>query len=569
MRRGRPPHPGLLTPREQEVLSLLREGLTNQQIAERLGISLPGARYHVSEILSKLGVSSRQEAAELSSAGATSRPRWAYGILAAPFQKLASMGVAKGVAAGALFVAGVGVLLLALGVFTMNHRANGGIAPALCGLADETEACQLGKVAYVQNGDVWVKQLPNGTPQRLTTDGHDYYPKWSASGKWLLYRKVVQPEAQTESWVMRSDGTSARQIETNDDTAWSPTNDVLAYIDDNGDLAIQAADGSNQRTLVQHATSKDGQPVTETLSTPLWSPDGKTIAFSRWRGPNPAYSGLWRVDVDSGAASELVGAQTQPGATHEASDQMIPAKWSEDSQNVYFWHSPIFSASIQADGVPLEVVPAAGGNVRDLGVTSLTYSDFVDVADDSIAVASGGGRESWTRKTIANAGPNGTLSNLTVPATAAISPEWSPDGSTIAYVAASDAPNVVGGDPSFAAMAQRRIWLVAADGSSAHRLTSDGTHAEELPQWSKDSRFILFVRPLNSEAALNTASGSLQVADSIDGHRDPGSRKYAIGARSESGQCPESDLPVTTATFPGRTCSTGGSHSERPHRLST
>ena len=59
MRRGRPPYPDLLTPREQEVLGLLRHGLTNQQIADRLSISLPGARYHVSEILSKLDVSTR------------------------------------------------------------------------------------------------------------------------------------------------------------------------------------------------------------------------------------------------------------------------------------------------------------------------------------------------------------------------------------------------------------------------------------------------------------------------------------------------------------------------------
>jgi Bacterial regulatory proteins, luxR family len=43
------------------VLNLLRRGLANQLIADRLGISLPGARYHVSEILSKLGVESRQE----------------------------------------------------------------------------------------------------------------------------------------------------------------------------------------------------------------------------------------------------------------------------------------------------------------------------------------------------------------------------------------------------------------------------------------------------------------------------------------------------------------------------
>jgi len=45
------------------VLLLLREGLSNPQIASRLAISRSGVKYHVSEIISKLGVSSRQEAA--------------------------------------------------------------------------------------------------------------------------------------------------------------------------------------------------------------------------------------------------------------------------------------------------------------------------------------------------------------------------------------------------------------------------------------------------------------------------------------------------------------------------
>lgn len=62
-RRGRPRHPDILTPREWEVLALLRERLTNEQIAERLSVTVHAVRYHVSEILSKLGVTTREEAA--------------------------------------------------------------------------------------------------------------------------------------------------------------------------------------------------------------------------------------------------------------------------------------------------------------------------------------------------------------------------------------------------------------------------------------------------------------------------------------------------------------------------
>jgi NarL family two-component system response regulator LiaR len=64
--RSEGPEPGFdLTPRELEVLNLMVEGLNNPEIAERLSISRATASVHVSNILSKLGVSNRVEATTL------------------------------------------------------------------------------------------------------------------------------------------------------------------------------------------------------------------------------------------------------------------------------------------------------------------------------------------------------------------------------------------------------------------------------------------------------------------------------------------------------------------------
>jgi two-component system, NarL family, nitrate/nitrite response regulator NarL len=54
-----------LTPREFDVLELLREGLATAEIARRLFVAPVTVRRHVSAILEKLGVSSREEAVHL------------------------------------------------------------------------------------------------------------------------------------------------------------------------------------------------------------------------------------------------------------------------------------------------------------------------------------------------------------------------------------------------------------------------------------------------------------------------------------------------------------------------
>lgn len=65
----------MLSPRELDVLALLAEGLSNGEIGQRLGIGESTVKTHVSNVLGKLGLSDRTQAAIYA---------WRQGLLPAP-----------------------------------------------------------------------------------------------------------------------------------------------------------------------------------------------------------------------------------------------------------------------------------------------------------------------------------------------------------------------------------------------------------------------------------------------------------------------------------------------------
>jgi DNA-binding CsgD family transcriptional regulator/catechol 2,3-dioxygenase-like lactoylglutathione lyase family enzyme len=60
-RRGRPPHDDLLTPTEWATLEWVRHGLSNRQIAARRGVSADAVKFHVGNVLGKLGLTDRRQ----------------------------------------------------------------------------------------------------------------------------------------------------------------------------------------------------------------------------------------------------------------------------------------------------------------------------------------------------------------------------------------------------------------------------------------------------------------------------------------------------------------------------
>ncbi len=344
----------------------------------------------------------------------------------------------------------------------------------------------LGKIAYVKDGDVWSKELPSGTPVQLTHDQHSIEPQWSHAGAWLSLLKVSEDEF-AGVWVMRSDGSDARRIGDGTQisphlvgSVWSPTDDRLAFVDDDGDIVAEDADGGNRIVLVVH----DRNNSREDLGGLLWRPDGKALAYVR--SERPIEEALWLIDAAGGTPALLYQRGPSEGA-------LVPATWSGDGSQLYFWRSPIYSASIMADGVDLWSVPAMGGEAKDSGIVTLVYGDYVrPEPGGGILVVAGGNRDSLEMKRLASV-DNGTAATLTPPQSAAISPVLSPEGRSIALVGA---PNVADyAEGLIAPMADRRIWLIDAEGGNARRLTTDEDAGEERPLWSRDGGSILYLRP--------------------------------------------------------------------------
>jgi DNA-binding CsgD family transcriptional regulator/outer membrane lipoprotein-sorting protein len=113
---------GELNPRQREVLDLLVAGKTNAEIGETLGITLDGAKWNVSEILTKLGLDSREDAADYwrwRNRGVRKVARTMRGVFA-------GISLRAALGAAGVVVVGVSALAIWLAAGTDERAATGG-----------------------------------------------------------------------------------------------------------------------------------------------------------------------------------------------------------------------------------------------------------------------------------------------------------------------------------------------------------------------------------------------------------------------------------------------------------
>ena len=226
---------------------------------------------------------------------------------------------------------------------------------------------------------------------------------------------------------MRADGGERVLLARNArEPAWS-ADGRLAFVRD-GAIWTMNAGGSDQRrlTAVLGDAAKD--------SGPAWSPDSRSLAFTRVGvRDGPSHHAIWVMSADGSSAHAIVEGSAQARVSSPA--------WSPDGQLIAF----------------TRVVAGKRGEPSD----SAIYTVRTD-GSDARRLSERGSRDS--------------------------APAWSPDGSHIAFLGL--------GDRNGRSCAQRcsphaEIYLMRADGTGIQRLTR--TRADEgRPAWSDDSAAMVF-----------------------------------------------------------------------------
>ena len=483
-KRGRPPDPDILTPREWQVLALLREGLTNEQIAHRLDISYATAKYHVAEIISKLGVQTREEAAAWPPSAALKRPWWtlATSPIAVALRRIGPVPSIVGA------LATLSVLATVAWAVLMSNRES---EPSV--LAQETPSASALPTPSTSHSSTVTRQ-PTPPPQLPPTRSLTFHP--NESGRY--FRGIYERSP---------DGLVTLLVEN----PALVSSDQFSVSQDGRRLAFEYKD-----TLYRYERGGAERPVPVAsfpiITKVVLSPDGGRALITGYQYGAEGGEATYMVDMLSGSVT---------GFQPEGHKPFSPA-WSPDGSWISFWEQG--TCEKQAT----YVVASDGTGLRKVADVSAEQAWSPDGRRLALSALCGGG----VSLVDLDAGPIDL--SVTIPSPSRAGP-WSPDGRLLTYVAQGEIHFIDthtlqewtvarGAEPTWSpngsALAFWRdgnVFISNPDGSAQSQVTFPTQPYTRSPTWLPDGSLIfgfapplsgaIYVRDLASGSEANLADG--------------------------------------------------------------
>ncbi len=410
----------------------------------------------------------------------------------------------------------------------------------------------VGTVALLADGEGVSNPVRIRATQVTALPGLEDSPGISPDGQWVVYAGEDGPDR--DIYLRSLAGERAINL-----TEASPADDYAPAFSPDGQRIVFRSTRDGGGLFVMGLTGEAVRRVSDRGESPTWSPDGGSLAYSLEYvdvmplNLEPEDQGLWTLDLETGAARELVGTDAvlpawspngrwiaytgrsdgshiwlvaaaggEPMRLTDDGGNDWGSAWSPDSRYIYFtsdrggsmnlWRTPVDPRSGRSTGDP-EPLPTpspfaahpsvSGDGTRILYTSVLTSQNIQRAALDAEA---------------------DTLLEpfrLTTGTRQWSSPDPSPDGSSIAFYS-RDLPE---GD----------LYVVSRDGTGLRQLTGDSA-IDRVPRWSPDGTRIAYfsnrsgaLQPwvINADGSGNRRIASLE-GTAVPGGWSPDGRRMAI-----------------------------------------
>lgn len=217
-----------------------------------------------------------------------------------------------------------------------------------------------GRIAFVERLVGLRAVEPDGSDARPLTGKPIRHPAWSPDGRHIAYQ-LTDHEA-TRIYIVEADGGNEQHVVTGEDPSWSPDGKKLVFKGPDCTLWIRDLAAKTQTQITQ----LNAGVAVECHSEPAWQPNGDGIVFVRLRDQRTQegiHVDLWLIGSEGSGATQLTDALPLGAADWHPT-------WSPDGKQIAFGRYRPYIGQVAVPPYGIYRIGAGGGAPTLLSYTA-------------------------------------------------------------------------------------------------------------------------------------------------------------------------------------------------------